>query len=57
MVNDSDPKDNYNSLYNQIYNFLYKYHNEYKSNLSVNNILQLENEFKEDFNLIAKKVF
>lgn len=57
MVNDTGDNNLYNSLYNQIYNFLYNFHRKYKNNLFFNNILQLENDFKDEFNLISKKSF
>ena len=57
MVNDTGANNSYNSLYNQIYNFLYNFHRKYKNNLFFNNILQLENDFKDEFNLISKKSF
>ena len=53
----SIPLSNNDNIYSSIYNFLYKYHSKYKDYLFFKNILQLEDDFKEEFNQITKKCF
>jgi len=38
------------NCYLGIYNFLFKYHSKYKINLFFKNLLQLENDYKEEYN-------
>ena len=49
--------NNNENIYLNIYYFLYNFHLKYKTNICMKNLLQLERDFEQDFNEIAKKSY